>query len=147
MTRTFPATGSSQTGGLHRPAEKFSSRSAFTLIELLVVIAIIAILAAMLLPALVGARAQAYRINCVSNEKQMIVAWTIYSGDNGERLVLNGGDDATTSASAHLWVFGGSHGSPETLTNQQFLVGANFALFAPSQPAVRLYKCPADKSL
>ena len=147
MTRTFPAAGSDPTGGLRRPAGKFYPRGAFTLIELLVVIAIISILAALLLPALAGAKAQAYRINCVSNQKQLIVAWTIYAGDNGERLALNGGDSATTSTSPHLWVFGGNHGSPETLTNQQFLVGANFALLAPVLPGPRIYKCPADKSL
>jgi len=147
MARAFPLTGSSSTGSLRRPAEKLSLRAAFTLIELLVVIAVIAILAALLLPSLAGAKAQAYRINCVSNQKQMLVAWTIYSGDNNERLALNGGTDVTTSASASLWVFGGNHGSPETLTNQQFLVGANFALFAPLLPASTIYKCPADKSL
>lgn len=120
---------------------------AFTLIELLVVIAVIAILAAMLLPALAGAKAQAYRINCVSNQKQLLLAWVIYSGDNNENLVLNGGDSATTSATPHLWAYGGNHGSPETLTNSQFLVGANYALFAPSLPGARIYKCPADHSL
>jgi prepilin-type N-terminal cleavage/methylation domain-containing protein/prepilin-type processing-associated H-X9-DG protein len=119
---------------------------AFTLIELLVVIAIITILAALLLPALAGAKAQAFRINCVSNQKQLIVAWTVYTGDYNERLALNGGDSATTSTSPHLWVFGGNHGSPDTLTNALYLTGANYALFAPVLPGARIYKCPADKS-
>jgi len=147
MSRNLPVTDSILTGGLRRPAPDSCFRGAFTLFELLVVIAVIAILAALLLPALVGARAQAYRINCVSNQRQLIIAWMIYSGDNTERLALNGGDLATTSASPHLWAYGGNHGSPDTLTNAQYLVGGNYALFAPFLPGASIYKCPADKSL
>jgi len=148
MRGGFPAPGLGRMGvRLRHPAGRVLFHGAFTLIELLVVIAIIATLAALLLPALAGAKAQAYRINCVSNEKQMIVAWMIYSGDNNERLALNGGDSATTSTTPHLWVHGGNHGSPDTLTNRLYLVGANFALFAPLLPNERIYKCPADKSV
>ena len=66
----------------HRPACKLVKEHSFTLIELLVVIAIIAILAAMLLPALSAARGRAKTSNCAANMNQLGKVFTFYISDN-----------------------------------------------------------------
>src|SRR5215831_9626526 len=78
----------------------------FTLIELLVVIAIIAILAAMLLPVLARAKCRAHGIQCMSNNRQLSLAWRMYTEENHDRLLYASGDANTWQYDPEAWCTG-----------------------------------------
>src|SRR5271154_6611629 len=84
---------------------KSPSRLAFTLIELLVVIAIIAILAAMLLPALSKAKQKASQISCLNNQKQLALGLIMYAGDNNDVMTSSGSRIYDPVAAPDEWIW------------------------------------------
>src|SRR5438552_784670 len=135
------------------PSHVKHKNTGFTLIELLVVIAIIAILAAMLLPALSQAKIKAQAISCMSNSKQIMLAWQMYLGDNNDKIVQSyhggdaqGGSIVLSNPKAAPWVVGWlDWGTSTDNTNVLFLIDEKWAKLGKYvRKNAGVFKCPAD---
>lgn len=130
------------------PAGK--ARAAFTLLELLVVMAVIAIMAALLFPALAKARGRAQAISCLNNTRQLAVGWALYSDDHESRLPYNlGGAGVRRIASVRTnlnWVNNVlTWGLESDNTNTATLTDASLGSYVSRAPGV--YRCPSDHVL
>jgi prepilin-type processing-associated H-X9-DG protein len=117
-------------------------QAGFSIVELLVVISTISILAALLLPALRQTRARSHAIGCLSNLKQLQVAWMMYADDNDGNLVPN------TLSPGVQWVKAGAalQLKASDLTNTVFLTDPRSAAFSKYIKEKRIYRCPGDDS-
>jgi prepilin-type N-terminal cleavage/methylation domain-containing protein/prepilin-type processing-associated H-X9-DG protein len=122
----------------------------FTLIELLVVIAIIAILAAMLLPALAAAKRKAQGTSCLNNYKQLTLAWIMYANDNSENLPFNGDRNATGTQATPSWVYSSQSdymtwGLDSYNTNTAFFINDQLSSLGDYiGKTVGIFHCPGD---
>src|ERR1043165_4221475 len=127
------------------PRSRPSRDGAFTLTRLLNVIAIIAILAALLLPALAKAKSRGRRAQCMSNQRQLALTWVFYYDDNNDRLAAHGIVAENGKPNSKMWVQGAFVNSRD-VTNNTLIQDPKFSLFARYLKDANIYRCPSDRS-
>src|SRR5947207_14349556 len=120
-------------------------RRGFTLIELLVVTTIIVIIASLLLTALSKAKAQAWRVQCLNNHKQLVLTWTFYQDDYNGGLPSNV-RGAPPAGSGLNWVESTVHGPTPGFIETNALIDPRTAAFATYLKTLAVYKCPAERT-
>ncbi len=119
----------------------------FTLIELLVVIAVIAILAAMLLPALTRGKLKAQGLSCMNNHRQLALAWRMYADDNADKIPFASEDFGDSRTFAATWVRGWMNFDPSNRSNWDPDVDIKKSPLWPyCGKNLQIWKCPSDRS-
>src|SRR5208282_1983799 len=92
------------------------------------------------------AKSRAWRIQCVSNQRQLALAWEVYADDHGDRLALNGYGVPPLPTNIVLWVAGGNHFFYPAFYDTQYLLNSKYAAFGNYLKMPALFNCPADRS-
>jgi type II secretory pathway pseudopilin PulG len=121
-------------------------RAAFSVVELLVVIAVIAILISLLMPTLAKGKARASGVRCVSNNKQMMLAWQMYTDESDGKLLFASADSNDPQTRAATWVTGTLDFWPANRSNWDVEEDIKKSPLWPYCGSPEIWKCPADTS-